>query len=128
LPLGSVRNRRSLIARENLVDAIVTAVQSPGAVGRIFYVTDGAPLSSPELIRALAYALGKPARLIPCPPALLSLAARAMEKADAAESLLGSLAIDDSAFRAATGWTPPLSQQAAFQEVAAWYGRAKGIS
>ncbi len=121
LPLGSVRNRRSLIARGNLVDAIIKAVDYPGAAGGVFYVTDGPALSTPELIRALAYALGKPARLVPFPPALLSLAARAIGKADAADSLLGSLALDDSAFRAKTAWTPPLGQEAAFRDVAAWY-------
>ena len=121
LPLGSVRNRRSLVALDNLVDAIVTAVDAPGAAGGVFYVTDGAALSTPQLIRALARALNKPARLIPVPPALLSLAARAIGKADAADSLLGSLALDDSAFRAKTAWTPPLSQEAAFRDVAAWY-------
>jgi nucleoside-diphosphate-sugar epimerase len=125
LPFGSIRNRRSLIARANLVDAILTAVESPGASGGLFYVVDGPTLSTPGLIRALAKALGRPARLIPCPPALLSLVARAMGRGEAAESLLGSLALDDSAFRTATGWTPPLSQQAAFQDIAAWYARSK---
>jgi nucleoside-diphosphate-sugar epimerase len=126
LPLGSVRNRRSLVALDNLVDAIITAVDAPGAAGGVFYVTDGAALSTPGLIRALARALNKPARLVPFPPALLSLAARAIGKADAADSLLGSLALDDSAFRVATGWTPPLSREAAFREVAAWYRRTRG--
>jgi nucleoside-diphosphate-sugar epimerase len=126
LPLASVRNRRSLIARDNLVDAIVTTLDAPAVAGGVYYVTDGPALSTPGLIRALAEALGKPARLIPFPPAALSFGARAIGRADSADSLLGSLALDDTAFRTATGWTPPVSQDAAFREIAVWYQRMKG--
>jgi nucleoside-diphosphate-sugar epimerase len=123
LPLASVRNARSLIARENLVSAILTAMESPGAAGGVFYVSDGPALSTPELIRALARALGRPARLLPFPPFLLDLAATALGRAAAADSLLRSLAVDDGAFRAATGWQPPISQEAAFADLAGWYRR-----
>jgi nucleoside-diphosphate-sugar epimerase len=126
LPLESVRNRRSLIARDNLVDAILAAIDSAGAGGRIFYVTDGAAISTPDLVRALARALNRPPRLAPFPPALLAMAAKRLGRADAAESLLGSLEIDDSAFRGATGWRPPVSQQDALALTASWYKAAKG--
>jgi nucleoside-diphosphate-sugar epimerase len=126
LPLGSVRNLRSLIARDNLVDAILTAADTPGAAGGMFYVTDGQPLSTPNLIRALGRALGRPANLLPFPTSMMKLAATALGRAEAADSLLGSLVVSDLAFRAATGWSPPMTAQNAFAEVAAWYKRAKG--
>ncbi len=125
LPLGSVRNQRSLIARDNLVDAILTAVDAPAASGGTFYVADGPPLSTPALIRALAAALGKPARLAPMPPVLLRLGARLAGRAEAADSLLDSLAVDDSAFRGRTGWRPLVRPDAAFAAVASWYRAAK---
>jgi nucleoside-diphosphate-sugar epimerase len=115
LPLASVRNRRSLIALDNLADAILTAVAAPEAAGGTFYVTDGPPISTPDLIRALAIALGKDAVLLPCPPALLRLAARLVGRREAADSLLGSLAADDSAFRGATGWQPPITVEEALR-------------
>ncbi len=121
LPMSAVRNRRSLIARDNLVDAIVTALFAPQAAGGVFYVSDGPPLSTPALIAALAKAIGKPARVFPMPPGLLRRAASLLGRADAADSLLGSLEIDDTAFRAATGWQPPVTQQDAFTVLAAWY-------
>ncbi len=121
LPLGAVHNRRSLIARVNLVDAIMVSLVAPGAAGGVFYVTDGAALSTPDLIRGLAKALGRPARLWPFPPGLMRMAASLVGRGEAADSLLGSLALDDSAFCAATGWRPPLDQAGAFREVALWY-------
>jgi nucleoside-diphosphate-sugar epimerase len=126
LPLGSVRNLRSLIARDNLVDAILTAADAHAAVRGTFYVTDGPPLSTPDLIRELARALGKQAKLMPFPRQLMRLTAAAMGRADAADSLLGSLVVSDAALRAATGWGPPLTARTAFAEVAAWYKQAKG--
>ncbi|MDB5393423.1 MAG: putative sugar nucleotide epimerase/dehydratase [Rhodospirillales bacterium] len=126
LPLGAVRNRRSLISRANLVDAIAVAATANEAVGKVFFVTEGPPLSTPALVRGLGLALGKRVRLMAfSPPLMITLAALAGRR-ETAESLLGSLAVNGSAFRAATGWTPPVVQQMAFNEVAAWYKQTKG--
>jgi nucleoside-diphosphate-sugar epimerase len=125
LPLGTVRNRRSMIARGNLVSAISAAITASGAPGKTFYVTEAPPLSTPTLIRGLAKALGKPARLVSFSPALLTAVAALAGRRDTADSLLGSLAINGLAFRAATGWTPPITQEAAFADVAAWYRRER---
>jgi nucleoside-diphosphate-sugar epimerase len=121
LPLRSVRNRRSVICRDNLVSAIAAATTATGAPGKTFYVTDGPPISTPTLIRSLARALGKPARLISVSPGLIAGLAILAGRRETADSLLGSLAINGYAFRAATGWQPPVTQQAAFDDVAKWY-------
>ncbi len=126
LPFGAVRNRRSLIARDNLVSAIAIALTATGAAEKTFYVTEGPPISTPALIRELGLALGKPARLVSLSPALMRAAAAMVGRRETADSLLGSLAINGQSFRAATGWTPPVTQQDAFKEVAAWYKQAKG--
>ena len=121
LPLASLCNARSLIARDNLADAIATALDAPDAAGRTFYIADGAALSTADLIRALAVALGRPARLFGFPVGPLTAAAGFLGKAQAAESLLGSLEIDDCAFRTVTGWRPPLNRDEAFRLVADWW-------
>jgi nucleoside-diphosphate-sugar epimerase len=41
LPLGLVRNKRSLVALDNLVDLIMTCIQHPEAAGKNFLVSDG---------------------------------------------------------------------------------------
>lgn len=68
LPLGLVRNKRSLVALDNLVDLIITCTRHPAAAGQTFLVSDGEDLSTPELVRKLAAAMGRPARLLPVPP------------------------------------------------------------
>jgi UDP-glucose 4-epimerase len=109
LPLGSVENRRSLVALDNLVDLIVTCIDHPAAANETFFVSDGEDLSTPELIRRLAHALGRPVRLFPVPPTLLRIAAAVLGKRDAAQRLLGSLQVDISKARRLLGWTPPMS-------------------
>ena len=126
LPLGSVVNRRSLIARDNLVSAITIAVTARGAAEKTFYVTDGPSISTPSLIRDLAAALGRPVRLVSISPRLMTLLAALAGRREQADSLFGSLAVSGSAFRAATGWTPPVPRHDAFRDVAAWYKAAKG--
>jgi nucleoside-diphosphate-sugar epimerase len=126
LPLGGVSNRRSLISRSNLVDAITVAATATGAAGKTFFVTDGPALSTPALVRGLGLALGKRVRLMAFSPVLMTAFAALFGRRETAESLLGSLAVNGSAFRAATGWAPPVVQQIAFNEVAAWYKQTKG--
>ena len=124
LPLGAVANRRSLVARDNLVDAIAVAIEAPGVVGGTYYVSDGPALSTPALVRALGTALGRSAKLLPIPTALLRPLIRFVLNADSAESLLGSLEIDDAAFRAAANWRPPVGPEKAFRDTALAYRNA----
>jgi nucleoside-diphosphate-sugar epimerase len=126
LPLGSVRNRRSVISRDNLTSAIASAMSATGVPGKTFYVTDGPPISTPTLIRHLARALGRPARLIPFSPALMTVLASLVGRRESAESVLGSLAVNGMAFRAATGWQPSVTQDSAFDDVAKWYKKTLG--
>jgi UDP-glucose 4-epimerase len=109
LPLGAVHNRRSLVGLDNLVDFILTCAEDSAAAGETFLVSDGEDLSTSELIRRLARAMGRPARLIPVPPALLSTAAMALGRGDMAQRLFGSLEADITKARTLLGWTPPVS-------------------
>jgi UDP-glucose 4-epimerase len=65
LPLASIDNRRSLIYLGNLVDAIITCINHPKAARQTYLVSDGEDVSTPELIRRVADALGRPAKLFP---------------------------------------------------------------
>jgi len=56
LPLASVRNRRSFIYVENLVDLISKCLGNANAFGKVYLPSDGEDVSTPELIRAIARA------------------------------------------------------------------------
>ena len=54
LPLRYLRNRRSFIYVENLVDVIVVCLGNPKAFGKTYHPSDGEDVSTPELIRKIA--------------------------------------------------------------------------
>ena len=109
LPLAAVDNRRSLVGLDNLVDLIVTCLDHPAAANQTFHVSDGEDLSTPELLRRLAAALERPARLLPVPTALIRLFARLLGRPALAERLCGSLQVDIDKTRRLLGWTPPIA-------------------
>ena len=121
LPLGSVRNRRSLVNVWNLSDFVVTLLSHPAAVGRTWLVSDGEDLSTAELVRKIARALDRPARLLPVPVGLLSLVARLAGRKAELSRLLGSLVVDSSPAQRELGWVPPVAIDVALARTAAWY-------
>lgn len=121
LPLGAVRNRRSLVFVGNLADAVALCLEHPAAAGRRFLLHDGPPVSTPDLVRAVAAALGRPARLLPVPPPLLAAGAALLGRRGAAERLAGSLFLDDRGIRETLGWRPPHAMQDGLRATADWY-------
>jgi nucleoside-diphosphate-sugar epimerase len=114
LPFGSIGNRRSLVYLGNLVDAIAASVEHPQADGRTYVVSDGAPVSTPALCRAIGEALSRPARLFDFPVVLL-------KAIPPLKPLLGDLEVDDSALRKDLGWAPPFSFAEGLRATARWY-------
>jgi nucleoside-diphosphate-sugar epimerase len=121
LPLGRISNRRSLVYAGNLADALALCAAHPAAAGRTYLVSDGEPLSTPGLVRALARALGRPARLLPVPPAALRAAGALAGRRAAVARLCGSLVVDDAPLRAELGWAPPLGVDAGLAETVRAY-------
>lgn len=121
LPLASINNRRSLIYVGNLVDALALCAVHPAAAGKTYLVSDGDDVSTPELIRRTAEALGVKPVLVPFPPALMRLAGRITGKSSAVNRLLGSLAVDSSGIRRELGWKPPFTMKQGLSETAKWF-------
>jgi len=110
LPLAAVtRNRRSLVALDNLVDLIVTCLNHPAAANQTFLVSDGEDLSTAQLLKRMGAAMGQPTRLFYVPPALLKLGATVLNKPGIYQRLCGSLQLDIAKTRQLLGWTPPVS-------------------
>lgn len=121
LPLGSIDNRRSMVFVGNFCDLILHCLVHPAAAGRTWLVSDGEDLSTPELIRRMATALDRPARLIALPVGILVWLGRLLGKSSTIDRLLGSLSVDSRAARRELAWTPPFSTQEGLRVTAAWY-------
>jgi len=134
LPLASVRNRRSFVYVENLVDVIVACLGNPKAYGKTYLPSDGEDVSTPELIRKIAkanqsfqfsefsgpvsdkntrhssLATRHSARLFPFPESILKALGR-LPGLGALRKLTSSLYVDSEPLRKDLSWSPRLSME-----------------
>jgi nucleoside-diphosphate-sugar epimerase len=108
LPFGVVHNKRSLIYIENLVSLILRCMAHPAASSQIFLASDGYDMSTTELLKACATALGVKARLLPVPQSCLMFIATVLGKKAVAQRLCGSLQVDIDKARQLLAWEPPV--------------------
>ena len=121
LPLGAIHNQRSLVALENLVDFIVTCINHPDAANETFLVSDGCDLSTTQLLRQLAAALGKKCRLLPIPQRCIIIVATLLKQKAVAQRICGSLQVDINKAHELLGWVPPVSIELAMRRTVDHY-------
>jgi nucleoside-diphosphate-sugar epimerase len=125
LPLGAVRNQRSLVSVWNLCDLLVRLLQAPLPASSTWLVSDGEDLSTTELIQRMARAMNKRARLPAVPVTLLSLAGSMLGKGAEVRRLCGSLTVDIAATRRELDWSPVLSMDEGLARTVQWYLRER---
>ncbi len=121
LPLGAVRNRRSMVYVRNLTHAVLQVLGDDRARGRAYLVSDGEDVSTPDLLRRIALAQGERVRLFSLPPGALRAALRLVGRGAEAERLLESFTVDSSAIRRELGWLPPHTLDDGIAETARWW-------
>ena len=111
LPIAGLKAEHSLLALDNLVEAVdkVLALQQP--LKRPLIVADPKPLTLGAIIAAMRQGLGRRAALFYVPKPLLKSALRAAGHTDGYEPLFGSLVADPSAL-AKLSWVPPVETRA----------------
>jgi nucleoside-diphosphate-sugar epimerase len=130
LPLAGINNRRSLVYAGNVASVIERLLRG-NASTQTFFVSDGEDLSTPELVRRIAAALGRPARLLPAPTTALRMAGRVGDSlagflpfpitTAGVNRLIGSLVVDTARLRQALGGAVPYSVESGLQQTARWY-------
>lgn len=114
LPLASIDNRRSFLYVGNLCDAIVQCLEHAHAARQTYVVSDGLPISTPDLCREIGIALGRRARLFRCPVSMLRIL-------PGLRKLTSSLVLDDRAIRMELNWRPQFSLSQGLGATARWY-------
>jgi nucleoside-diphosphate-sugar epimerase len=137
LPLGGIRNRRSVISAHNLFDAVDRSIRSDVSISDPLYVSDDIAPSTPELVLAIGRALHRRVRLIPVPGMLLHGVSAVTERRSAAlpswlsrsaddlRRLTSSFVVDQSIARETFGFVPRLSLQEGLDEAAEWWTNRK---
>ena len=108
IPFGCVKsNKRSFVSLANLVDFIRICLNHQKASNEIFFVSDGEDVSTAELVKHLAKAMQKPAKLLPVPVGFLKFGAMMINKRQYISRLLDSLQVDITKAKSLLGWRPP---------------------
>ncbi len=121
LPLGGIDNQRSLLGLTNFADLIVTCITDARAAGQTFTVCDGEDVSSAELVRRIAKALGRKPRLLPVPEGLMRLAGTCTGKTAQVQRLCSSLRIDSSHVCQTLDWNPPCTMEEELSRTAKFF-------
>ena len=103
LPFGAISNKRSFVYVGNLVSLILRCIDYPAAANQTFLVSDGHDISTTELLRGCALALGVKPRLLPFPQRLIEVCATIIGKRAVAQRLCGNLQVDISKARTLLG-------------------------
>lgn len=106
LPFGAIKNKRSFVSVDNLVDLIEICMTHPKAANQIFLVSDGNDLSTPELLKKVSHAIDKPLRLVTVPIFLLKCFAKLVKRQVDFDRLCGSLQLDISKTCDYLDWQP----------------------
>jgi nucleoside-diphosphate-sugar epimerase len=116
LPLGRIHNSRSLVALDNLVDLLVVCIRHSAAAGEIFLVSDGEDVSTSELLRRTAKAMGKSTALYSVPDSWLRIIGTLMGRQKAVQRLCDSLQVDIEKTRRVLQWAPVLTLDQGLQK------------
>lgn len=120
LPVGRVNNRRTLVYVMNLADAMILLATHQAAINETFFVADNDDVSTPELVRRIAAAMGKRPRIISFPVEGLRLIGSMFGKRKTIEKLVGDSFVDLKKLRQ-LGWNPPYTMTEGLALTAAWY-------
>lgn len=121
LPLGAIRNQRSFVYVENLVDAIARCILNSNAYGQVFHISDDQTVSTPDLIRLIAQNTHQPCFLLPVSMGFLRAAGQVSDgleslvsrqlpfNSQTLQKLMGSLVVDNRKFCNTLSWNPPFT-------------------
>jgi nucleoside-diphosphate-sugar epimerase len=111
LPLAGLKGEHSLLALDNLIEAIDKVLTAPAPLKRPLIVADPKPLTVGAIIAAMRQGLGRRPGLFYVPGPLLAASLRAARGSHAYTPLFGSLVADPAALQR-LNWEPRVSTEA----------------
>ena len=109
LPFGSIDNKRSLVAIENVVSFITVCIEHQRAANELFLVSDDDDLSTLEIVELMGKLIGKKPKTVKLPLKLLWCIFTILGKRKAGVSLMSDLQLDVDRSRELLEWSPPFS-------------------
>jgi nucleoside-diphosphate-sugar epimerase len=121
LPLGSINNRRSMVALDNLLSLVTTCISHPRGAGQVFMVSDDQDVSVTQLLKKLSSAMHCSIILLPIPVRVIRFMAAILGKSGVAQRLCDNLQVDIAKTKKLLDWSPPLTLEEGLKKTADWY-------
>lgn len=121
LPLGSVRNHRTMASIWNLTDLLEKSVVESDAVGALVLAGDAFSPSTADLLRQIAKSMGRPSRVFAFPVELLRIAGRMTGRSRLIDRLAGSLEVEAGSSSNGWKWVPPYAFANSIERTVEWY-------
>ena len=117
LPFGSVKDKRSMISINNLIDFICVCLISDKAKNKIFLVSDDFDISLKELLEMLSLSKNYKSLVFKFPLNLLKLLFFIIAKSKIYDKLCLPMQVDISETKSQLNWKPPFSIQESLNDL-----------
>ena len=116
LPVMNFTSRRSVLGVENLISAIIFALNNPITIGETYLVADPKPVTIGEMLTMLRKTQGRSLSTIYVPQVIVRLLLMVAGRQDLWSRLSGNLVVDTSKLEAA-GWRPAIDTYSGLLEM-----------
>ncbi|OMI12923.1 hypothetical protein BSN85_08775 [Bradyrhizobium brasilense] len=116
LPFAALKNRRSLLSIDNLVEAVIFCLKNPAAVNRTFIVSDDGAITLRDMIATLREAAGRAPNMIWVPPSILKFALLSLGRGQLWDRIGRDLVVSSEELQR-IGWRPPIDTKAGLEEM-----------
>ena len=117
LPVGSINNKRSLVAIENVVSFIAVCIEHNKAVNKLFFVSDNEDLSTREIVQLMGKIIGKKPKIVKLPLKFLWFMFKRLDRQKSGGSLMLDLQLDIDHSLELLGWSPPFSPKVVIESL-----------
>ena len=107
LPVASFTSRRSVLAVDNLISAIIFALNNPVTIGETYLVADSMPRTMSEIFAILRKMQGRSLTTIYIPQVIVRLLLMLCGRTDLWSRLSGNFVVDTSKLES-VGWRPAI--------------------
>jgi len=121
LPFKGIKNKRSMVSLENVVNFIATCLSDPRSKNQLFVLADKDKPSTEGIVRSFADGMSKSPRVFWFPVSILKFLLVLTGRKNIYEQLFGSLDIDASYASELLGWHQPVTLSETMKKTAKYY-------
>lgn len=116
LPLGALREQRSFVSLDNMVDLFEHLTEMVNSSSGVYLVSDGRDLSTADFVRLIGRSMDRRSLLLPVPKSVLMALAVLVGRSDQVRKMAVPLRIDISHTVAALAWSPRWTVEQSMQK------------